>query len=56
MAAVKCSESQDFAVPGSPIKRRERSVIRVATAISTMRRSPMYFGVISTSPALPPRI
>ena len=44
MAAVRCSDSQDLAVPGSPMRRRARSVTRVATAISTRRLLPMYLG------------
>ena len=47
-AAAKCSLSQDLAVPGSPMSRRARSVTRVAMAISTSRRLPMYLGVMST--------
>ena len=47
MAAVRCSDSHDFAVPGSPISSSARSVTSVAMQISTMRRSPMYLGVMT---------
>ena len=50
IAAARCSESQLFAVPGSPISISARSEARVATATSIVARSPMYFGVISTPP------
>ena len=39
--------SHDFAVPGSPISSSARSVTSVAMQISTMRRSPMYLGVMT---------
>ena len=47
-AAARCSESQLLAVPGSPISSNARSVTKVAMAISTRRRLPIYLGVIST--------
>ena len=55
-AAARCSDTQVLAVPGTPSSSRARSVARVATATSTSRRGPMYFGVIavpsaSTSPS-----
>jgi len=54
IAAARCSESQLFAVPGSPMSRSARSVASVAIAISTMRGVPTYFGVMFVSPTLPP--
>src|SRR5262245_39757827 len=55
MAAAKCSDTQDFAVPGTPSKSNARSVASVATAVSISRRLPTYFGVIGVlSAALPP--
>ena len=56
MAAQRCSESQLLAVPGSPMRRRARSVTRVEMAISTRRSLPMYLGVMGVLPALPPQI
>ncbi|MNN30939.1 hypothetical protein D3C81_1446040 [compost metagenome] len=56
MAAARFSDSQDLAVPGSPISSSARSVTRVATAISIRRVLPMYLGVITFLPALPPAI
>ena len=55
IAAVKCSESQLFAVPGSPISKSALSVTNVDTAISTSRSCPIYFGVISFPFTLPPQ-
>ena len=40
-----------FAVPGTPSSSNARSVARVATAISTRRRWPTYFGVMSVPSA-----
>ena len=54
MAAVRFSESHDLAVPGSPIRSKERSVRSVAIAISTKRLCPMYLGVMFTPQAVPP--
>ena len=55
MAAARCSDSHVLAVPGTPSSSRARSVAKVATATSTRRREPMYFGVISVpSAAFPP--
>ena len=51
MAAARCSDTHDLAVPGTPRISSARSVASVATAVSISRRLPMYFGVIST-PAL----
>ncbi|MNI79619.1 hypothetical protein D3C73_1360900 [compost metagenome] len=56
MAAARFSDSHDLAVPGSPISSSARSVTSVATAISISRLFPMYFGVITFLPALPPVI
>jgi len=42
MAAAKCSDTHDFAVPGTPYSRSARSVASVATAVSMMRRFPIY--------------
>jgi hypothetical protein len=51
MAAARCSDTQVFAVPGTPSSNSARSVASVATATSISRRCPMYFGVIfSPSP------
>jgi hypothetical protein len=47
MAAAKCSLSHVLAVPGTPSKSNARSVASVATAISTRRRCPTYFGVMT---------
>ena len=47
MAAARCSDSQDFAVPGTPSSSSARSVARVATATSTSRRDPTYLGMIT---------
>ena len=55
-AKVRCSDSQLFAVPGSPIRSNALSVTSVAMAISTSLSCPIYFGVITISPALPPQI
>src|SRR5215204_4172248 len=46
MAAARCSETQDLAVPGTPRSNNARSVTRVATATSINRREPTYFGLI----------
>jgi len=55
MAAARCSDTQDFAVPGTPNSSSARSVASVATAVSTRRRLPTYFGVIAAPLAvLPP--
>ena len=45
-AAERCSESQLFAVPGSPTSISARSDASVAMATCTSDRSPMYFGVM----------
>ena len=55
IAAARCSDTQDFAVPGTPSSSSARSVASVATAVSISRRLPTYFGVIAVpSAALPP--
>ena len=55
MAAARCSDTQDFAVPGTPSSSSARSVAKVATATSTSRRDPTYFGVITVpSGSVPP--
>ena len=55
MAAARCSDTQDFAVPGTPSSSSARSVARVATATSISRREPTYFGVITVpSASVPP--
>src|SRR3989454_6051581 len=56
IAAARCSESQLFAVPGSPISRRARSEANVAMATCTRFRFPMYFGVIVTGPFGPGKV
>ena len=54
-AAARCSETQDFAVPGTPSSSSARSVARVATATSTSRREPTYFALIGVpSGSTPP--
>ena len=55
MAADKCSDTQDLAVPGTPRSNNARSVVSVATAISMILRSPIYLGE-TTKPfsSLPP--
>ncbi|CAM5655761.1 hypothetical protein SGRIM128S_03231 [Streptomyces griseomycini] len=54
-AAARCSDTHVFAVPGTPSSSRARSVARVVTATSTMRRGPTYFGVITVpSGSVPP--
>src|SRR6185437_1441513 len=54
-AAARCSDSQVFAVPGTPRSSSARSVASVATATSIRRREPTYFGVIAVpSGAVPP--
>ena len=56
IAALRCSATQDLAVPGTPSKRSARSVARVATAISMSRALPIYFGAIAKPPgSVPPR-
>ena len=55
-AAARCSLSQDLAVPGSPMSSSARSVTRVAMAISTNRRFPIYLGVIGTPLMLVPPV
>ncbi len=50
IAADRCSDSQLFAVPGSPTSISARSDARVAIATWMIARSPMYFGVIGTPP------
>src|SRR5690606_19182303 len=53
MAAARCSDSHVLAVPGRPSSSSARSVASVATATSTIRRGPMYLGVIvSPSPRM----
>ena len=55
-AAARCSETQVLAVPGTPSRSSARSVARVVTATSTIRRGPTYFGVITVpSGRVPPR-
>ena len=55
IAAARCSDSQDFAVPGTPSSSNARSVASVATAVSTRRRLPTYLGLISVpSSRVPP--
>src|SRR3954465_10178563 len=55
IAAVRCSETHVFAVPGTPSRSSARSVASVATATSISRAWPMYFGVISVpSASVPP--
>jgi hypothetical protein len=49
-AAERCSDSQLFAVPGSPTSISARSDASVAIATCTSDRSPMYFGLIVTPP------
>ena len=51
MAAARCSLTHVLAVPGTPSSSRARSVASVATAISTRRRWPTYFGVITVPSA-----
>ncbi len=54
-AAARCSDTQVFAVPGTPSRSRARSVASVVTATSTMRRGPTYFGEITVpSGSVPP--
>ena len=54
-AAARCSDSHDFAVPGTPSSSSARSVARVATATSTSRRDPTYFGMTTVpSASVPP--
>ncbi len=50
IAAARCSESQLFAVPGSPTSISARSDASVAMATCTSDRSPMYLGVIVIPP------
>ena len=50
IAAARCSDSQLFAVPGSPASISARSDASVAIATCTIARSPTYFGVIVTPP------
>ena len=55
IAAARCSDSHDLAVPGTPSSSSARSVARVATAVSTNRRLPTYLGVITVpSASVPP--
>ena len=55
IAAARCSDNQDFAVPGTPSSSSPRSVARVATATSTSRLDPTYFGVTTVpSTSVPP--
>ena len=55
IAAARCSDSHDFAVPGTPSSSSARSVASVATATSINRRGPTYFGVTTVqSGATPP--
>ena len=55
MAAARCSETQDLAVPGTPYSSSARSVASVATATSIRRREPIYLGLIAKpSSSVPP--
>ena len=55
IAAARCSDTQDLAVPGTPSSSSARSVARVATATSINRREPMYFGWTTVpSDSVPP--
>ena len=55
MAAARCSLTHVLAVPGTPSSSRARSVASVATAISTSRRWPTYFGAMGVpSDSTPP--
>ena len=54
IAAARCSDTQDLAVPGTPSSSSARSVAMVATATSISRREPTYFGMTTVSPAVPP--
>src|SRR5579872_4056295 len=57
IAAARCSETQLFAVPGTPSNNSARSVASVAMAISIRRRLPMYLGDTSKPfSSLPPRM
>ena len=47
IAAARCSETHDLAVPGTPNSNNARSVASVAIAISISRRFPIYLGVTS---------
>ena len=56
IAAARCSDSHDFAVPGTPTSSSALSVTSVPTATSTSRRAPTYFGEITVpSGSVPPR-
>ena len=50
IAAERCSDSQLFAVPGSPTSISARSEASVAIATWMIARSPMYFAVMGTPP------
>src|SRR3954469_22662720 len=54
IAADRCSETQVFAVPGTPSSSSARSVASVATATSMSRRGPTYFGTITVPSAASP--
>ena len=47
IAAARCSLTHVFAVPGTPSSNSALSVTSVATAISTSRCWPTYFGTIT---------
>ena len=54
-AAARCSETHVFAVPGTPSSSSARSVASVATATSTSRSGPTYYGAITVpSSSVPP--
>ncbi len=54
-AAARCSETHDFAVPGTPSSSSARSVATVATATSISRREPTYLGSTTVpSDSVPP--
>ena len=54
IAAVRCSDTHVFAVPGTPSSSSARSVASVAIASSILRALPMYFGVITVPPSSVP--
>ena len=54
IAAARCSDTQDLAVPGTPSRSSARSVASVATAVSISRRLPKYFDVIGPPFTSPP--
>ena len=51
IAAARCSETHDLAVPGTPSSSSARSVATVATAVSISRRWPTYLGEITVPSA-----